>query len=223
MTTLIGTLVGFVLTLFVLSYFFFRDWVLFRWVMALFIGASAGYAAAIALREVLWPMLLRPLLVLRQPLLLLPLLLVLLMLTKAFRGKVSRWGNVAVAYLVGAGAAVAVGGAVLGTLFPQSVATMDAFNFRLMRGRGMSWGEFVITGSLILLGVVTTLAYFHFGARPQPRRSPRRRGWIEALARIGEGFIAVTFGALFAGIFLAAAAALAETAQSLWLFILTLR
>ncbi len=219
MASLLGALVGFLMTLTVLSYVFFRDWALFRLVMDLFIGVVAGYAGAVAFRNVLWPLLFQPLIFDRQLLLLVPLFLVLLLLTKAFEGKISRWGNLAVAYLVGVGAAVAVGGAVQGTILPQTLATMDAFNFRLMAARGIGLPEFLTTGTFMLVGTITTLAYFHFGAHARKNRPPRRLKWISALGAVGEWFIAVTFGALFAGVYLAAATALAASTHALWQFV----
>ncbi len=220
MATLIGATVGFLITLTVLSYVFFRDWALFRFVMQIFIGVAAGYAGAMVVREVLWGMLLQPLIVERNLLLLVPLVLAFLLLTKMSAGSLGKWGNIAVAYLVGGGAAVAVGGAVIGTIIPQSLATMDALNFSLMRAQGIGFTEFLITGIFILVGTVASLAYFHFHARPRPNQTPARRKGIEGLARVGEWFIAVTFGALFAGVYLAAASALASSITSLWQFLL---
>lgn len=220
MASLLGALAGFLITVIVLSYVFLHDWALFRLVIYLFIGVVAGYAGAVAFRSVLWPMLLQPLIFKRQLLLLVPLLLVLLLLTKASQSKLSRWGNLAVAYLVGVGAAVAVGGAVQGTILPQTLATMDAFNFRLMASRGIGLAEFLTTGAFMLVGTVTTLAYFHFGAHPRKNRPPQRLRFIVTLSKVGEWFIAITFGALFAGVYLAAATALAASVNTAWQFIL---
>ncbi len=219
---ILGAFLGFIITVVVLSYVFLRDWAVFRWAMHIFIGVSAGYAGAVAVRSVLWPMLLQPLIFDHRWLLLVPLLLVLLLLTKAFQSNVSRLGNVSVAFLVGVGAAAAIGGAVKGTIFPQTVATTDAFNLHLMAAQGVGFGEFMVTGLFMLVGTVTTLAYFHFSAHPQPHRAPARRRWISWLARVGEWFIAVTFGVLFAGVYLAAATALSASVNTLWQFLLTL-
>jgi hypothetical protein len=97
---------------------------------------------------------------------------------------------------------------------------MDAFNFRLMAARHIGLVEFLTTGTFMLVGTVTTLAYFHFGAHPRKNRPPQRQKWIAALGMVGEWFIAITFGALFAGVYLAAATALASSAGTLWQFIL---
>jgi len=205
MGDLLSALIIFIVTLSALSYIFMGDW-------------AAGYGGAIALRSVLWPMLFQPLIAEHQLLVLVPLLLVVLLLTKALRGNISRWGNLPVGYLVGVGAAVAVGGAVRGTIFPQSVATMNALNLHLAARQGVSPLEFLMTGIFMLVGTVTTLAYFHFGARPRRNRPPQRAGWIAALATVGEWFIAIAFGALFAGVLLAAATALAASAGQIWQF-----
>ncbi len=222
MAAFFGAFLGFVITVVVLSYVFVRDWAVFRWAMHIFIGVTAGYAGAVAVRNVLWPMLFQPLIFDHTLLLLVPLLLVLLLLTKISQGNLSRLGNVSVAFLVGVGAAVAVGGAVKGTIFPQVAATTDVFNLHLMADQGVGFGEFMLTGIFMLVGTVTTLAYFHFGAKPRPHRSPARAFWISWLARVGEWFIAVTFGVLFAGVYLAAATALAASVNILWQFVLLL-
>jgi hypothetical protein len=72
----------------------------------------------------------------------------------------------------------------------------------------------VLGASIILVGTVCTLAYFNFGAvaRPTvaPTEPPHRAPVVEVLARIGQIFIAITLGALFAGIFAASITALIE-------------
>jgi len=219
MMTLLSAVVGFLITLIILSYVFFRDWKPFRMAVYVFIGVSAGYAGAVAVRSVLWAMLLKPLIAEHNLLWLIPLALTVLLFVKALPGQMSRWGNIAVAYLVGVGAAAAVGGAIQGTLLPQTLSAMNAFNFSLMRVRGIGLGEFITTGVLMLLGTVSTLAYFHFNASPRPNQPPARQKWIEGLAKVGEVFIAITFGALFAGVYLAAASALAGSTSAVWQFL----
>jgi hypothetical protein len=69
--------------------------------------------------------------------------------------------------------------------------------------------------TIILVGTLTTLIYFHFGVRSRPEQAAQvqpaqRPAFVEALARIGQVFIAITFGSLFAGVYAAALAALVE-------------
>ncbi len=58
---LLGGLISFLLTLMILSYLF-GDNVFFRVAVYIFVGVSAGYAAAVAWWQVLWPRLFNPLL-----------------------------------------------------------------------------------------------------------------------------------------------------------------
>jgi hypothetical protein len=106
------------------------------------------------------------------------------------------------AYLVGAGAGAAVGGAVMGTLFQQIEAAIAPFG---MNGLGQ-----LIQGILMVVGAAGTLLYFHFSARPRPDGTPGRSPLIETGARIGEIFIGLTLGALFAGVMASALTALLE-------------
>jgi hypothetical protein len=106
---LIVGVTGFLLTIMVLSYLV-GDNALFRFAIHVFVGVSAGYIAVIALYRVILPFLVTPLLtapLLERGLLLVPLLLAALLLMK-ISPRLSWLGGPAVAYLVGAGAAVAV-------------------------------------------------------------------------------------------------------------------
>lgn len=207
----IGLLVGFFLTVMVLSYLI-GDNPLFRIAINLFIGAAAGYALVTVWYSVLWPHLLRPLIAGTQSerlFALLPLVGAGLLLFKV-SPRLSWLGAPAAAYLVGVGAATAVGGAVLGTIFPQAAATINGLAWGAGgQGGAMAWLA-AVQGGLILLGTVSTLAYFNFGAHPDLGGAPRRAPWLRVVALVGRIFIAVTLGAIFAGIYLAAFAALIE-------------
>jgi len=122
------------------------------------------------------------------------------------------------AVLVGVGAATAVGGALLGTLIPQVQASMDALN---LQGAGSGAGTFfrLIEGGVTLIGTVLTLAYFHFGARRTLDGSVKRNFIFETLAWGGRIFIAITFGVLFAGVYMTALTAMIERLSSLINFV----
>jgi hypothetical protein len=204
---LLAGVVAFLFTLMIFSYLI-GDNPLFRVAVYVFVGVSAGYVAAVAWWQVLWPDLVVPLITgttSQKAILATPLLLSGLLLMKAWP-PLSRLGTPSVALLVGVSAAVAIGGAVTGTLFPQVNATVDAFD---PRNAGSPF-EALFNGSLILGGVVTTLVYFHFGARTAADGSVRRLGLIELLAFIGSIFLAITLGVLFAGVYSAALTALIE-------------
>jgi hypothetical protein len=212
---LVGALLGFFLTLMVFSYVF-GDNALFRATIHIFIGVSAGYAAIVAWYNVIWPQLVLPLLLGTQDerlYILFPLVLSGLLLFK-ISPRLSWVGSPAVAYLVGVGVAVAIGGAVLGTIFPQTQATINLLDLGANTS-GESPLVLIGQGLLIILGTVTTLIYFHFGARQRPGGIPKRPDWVEALARVGRIFIAITLGVIFAGVLMASLTALIERVQFL--------
>jgi hypothetical protein len=60
------------------------------------------------------------------------------------------------------------------------------------------------------VGTVATLLYFQYGATKRADQPPTRPAAVELLAQVGRVFIAITLGALFAGVFSAALAALIE-------------
>jgi hypothetical protein len=122
----------------------------------------------------------------------------------------SSLGAIPMAYLVGVGAAAAVGGVILGTLVPQVNSSMNLFDLQLAVDRGMNVGFYLVNGGIILVGTITSFAYFHFSARHRPTQAPIRQPWIEELSQIGQLFISITLGVLFAGVFSAALAALVE-------------
>ena len=209
----ISGLIGFLLTVMVLSYLI-GDNPLFRIAVYIFVGVSAGYVALVAFYQVIGPQLIRPFFTLNWPaqgLLLIPLVLSLLLLTKL--SPRSSWlGGMAVAYLVGVGAAVAIGGAVLGTIIPQVGAAADGFSPANPFDR-------ILFSGVALIATIATLAYFHFGASRQADGSTKRNIVIEVFAWIGRLFVALTFGALFAGTYVAALYALVERVTTLLYFI----
>lgn len=204
-------LIGFILTLMVLSYLI-GDSPLFRIATYLFVGVSAGYVAIVIWSQVLVPGLFQPLDSAPWPargLYLIPLFLFVLMLMK-ISPRLSWLGGPAVGYVAGVGAAVAVGGALLGTILPQISAAAEPFN-----PQSANLLESLFNGALLLLGTVTTLAYFHFGARRKLDGSVRRNALINMVAWVGQLFVAITFGVMFAGVYSAALTALIERISSL--------
>lgn len=207
---LVGTLLGFTLTLMVFSYVF-GDNALFRVGIHIFIGVAAGYAAVVAWYNVIQPQLLVPLISgtrSERLYVLFPLVLSGLLLFK-LSPRLSRLGNPAVAYLVGVGVAVAIGGAVMGTMFPQTLATINLMDLQTPQ-IGASPLFSLVQGLLVILGTVSTLIYFHFGARQRPNSAPKRPDWMEWLALVGQIFIAITLGVIFAGVFSASLTAMIE-------------
>ena len=212
--SILGAFTGFILTLLIFSYLL-GDNVLFRFAVHLFVGVAAAFMAAVAFYSVIWPRLIEPVifgLPVERLLALIPLVLSVLLLAKV-SPRFSGWGAPVMAFLVGVGAATAVGGAVFGTLFPQVQASVNLLDIEAIvaSGKPLEWELF--NGALILLGTVFTLAYFHFYVR-----SPKSL-WMQGLTMVGKIFIAVALGALFAGVYSAALTALVERLSSLVTFL----
>jgi hypothetical protein len=209
----ISASIGLVLTLMVFSYLI-GDSPLFRIAIYLFIGVSSGYAAAVIVRSVLLPKLsLLQTNDFNQLLLaVIPLLLSVTVLAK-LSPRIAWIGNFAMAFLVGVGAAVAIGGALIGTLLPQAGAAMNAFD---LRSPGTTTPFIrLIEATVMLLATVLTLASFHFTVGRAPDGTVRRIAILDAIAGLGRIFVAITLGVLFAGVYVAALTAMVERLSSI--------
>ena len=216
---LISALVGLVLTLMVFSYLI-GDSPLFRIAVYIFIGVASGYAATVVWHQVLVPKLFAPLQTTNPNQLLLmiiPLALCLSLLAK-LTPRISWIGNVAMAVLVGVGAAAAVGGALLGTLIPQARASMAAFDFSSATS-GVEAAGRLLEASVMLAGTTFTLASFHFSASRAPDGTAKRNRILDIIAWVGRLFIAITLGVLFAGVYMSALTAMIERLSSILNFV----
>jgi hypothetical protein len=208
MPELIGLFLGAILTLFVLSYLA-GDNPLYRLALHLFIGTLVGYSFGTVFREVLVGMAL-PRLLSNPSAAVVPLVLGMLLLFKGFP-KQAYIGNLSIAYLVGVGTAVALGGALLGTLAPQvgatgralSLASLSSFRFGLL------------DGLMVVVGTICTLLAFAFTRSP---RQGTRAFWgrvLSGAAWIGRVFLIVAFGLAFAGALTASLSIFIGRVQSL--------
>jgi hypothetical protein len=210
-------IVSFVVTLLIFSYIF-GDNPLFRIASYAFVGVAAGYAVVVVVGQVLVPKLFQPLLA-GDLLMAVPLVLGLNMLFKLFP-RLARFGTLPMALLVGIAAAVAIGGAVFGTLLGQVQGSIQDFDFT--RPSAVSPFLQVVEALLVLAGTVCTLVYFQFGARVKNEQPPSRPALVESLAKVGSGFLAITLGALFAGVFSSTITALVERLDFIQKFITSL-
>ncbi len=179
----VGLIVGAGLTLLIFTYLL-GDNFLYRLALYIFIGVLLGYMLGIVLlfcKEVFdrlaggeYP-------------LVAPLVLSILLLIKGFR-KYAYIGNFSVAFLIGVGTAVALSGALLGTLIPQIRAT----------GRALGDPAHLVQGSVIVGGTLCTLLAFDFTLTAK-----KQSGLLEAATKIvrfvGRVFLIVAFGIAFAG------------------------
>jgi hypothetical protein len=222
----LGVIIGFLLTIMVFSYIL-GDNILFRLAVHIFIGVASGYAAILILYNVLWYQVLVPVIqvfIAGQALnlaayfigIMPAVLLGIWMLTKV-SPRMARLGTPVLAFLTGVGAATVIGGAVLGTIFPQVGASSNILNIHNAPQALNQIVGWFINGLIILVGTITTLIYFQFGVRRQEEGEPVEKPVImEYISTVGHGFIVVTLGVLFAGVYIAALSALIDRIRFLW-------
>ena len=214
----IGLALGFLLTILVFSYLL-GDNPFFRLAVHIFIGVSAAYVALVTINNVLIPRLFLPLVNGPRGERLLSLLLFIPSVSLFFKvTPLRKFGNWSVAIMVGIGAAAAVGGAITGTLFPQILGTINSVDPSTFAVYGNNWIQ-IINGVIVILGTLSTLIYFHYGTQDIPGRTDKRLPFIETISQAGKVFLAITFGALYAGVFLTALAALVERLSFIWDFL----
>jgi hypothetical protein len=218
---LLGGVLAFFFTVALLSYLI-GDNPLYRVALHLFIGVSVGYVALVVIYQALLPRLFQPLIdgVTRGDWLIaglaaIPLvlfILLLLRLSTRFRGI----GNFAVAFMIGVGTAVAIGGAVTGTLIPQITATAK------ITGEGFTFVDF-LNGVIIVIGTVTTLLYFQFWVRGRAATGDAERvALIRYTGYVGQGFLMLTLGVIYGGMILSGMAVLSERLMALYGWLINL-
>lgn len=219
----IGGLLGFTLTLIIFSYLL-GDNAMFRLVVHAFIGVSAGIITVVVAYNIIWPRLVQPILeadgwdLFKAGL---PLILSLLLVARLFP-RFSRLSSPVLAFVVGVGAATAIGGAVFGVLLPQAQATVNQFDLDAARIVQGNPSQTFANASIVLVGTISSLAFFHFGVRLKAGTKLLRAPWLEWLAQIGKGFIVIALGMIFAGVYSAALAAVIERLSALVGFVYSL-
>jgi hypothetical protein len=189
-TEQVGLWVGFVFTLMIFSYVL-GDNILYRLAVYVFVGLAAGYITIVTVESVILPWvrgtLLAPEAGIGGTIIgIIPFILGLLLLLKT-SPRFGRAGNIAIAFIIGVGTAVALVGAITGTLLPLASST------------GSSVRIDVLNGFLIFLGVASTLIYFQYLARRKPNGEIQRGLLIRFFGGVGQAFIVVTLGAIYAG------------------------
>lgn len=206
--------VGLLLTVMVLSYLI-GDNVFFRFAVHVFIGLTAGYLVVLIVNQILVPLLITPMIAgsgIERLWLAIPMVLITLLVL----GQFQRFGGISslpLAFLAGLTAAVAVGGAVFGTLIPQTLSVVEAFDPVLWYADPSRTWLRILEAVVMLAGIVGTLSYFHFGRKRNPEsdlEETQRPPVFEAMGKIGQVFIGITLGAVFAGLFSSALFALID-------------
>jgi hypothetical protein len=213
---LIAGWVSLVLTLLVFSYLL-GDNLLYRIAVHILVGVAAGYVIVVATESVLVPWLNDTLLAetagrssetmaALRTLGVVPFLFGALLLLK-FSPRLAPVGDLGLAFIIGVGVAVAVVGAVAGTVVP------------LAREAGQAVGGKAINGIVILVGVITTLIYFQYIAVERRGEILRPRP-VRALSAVGQVFVTVALGALYAGAILTSVAVFSDVIRKQLEFIL---
>ena len=213
---LIAGWVSLALTLLVFSYLL-GDNVLYRLAVHVLVGAAAGYTLVVAAESVIKPWLDETLLASAngrddttlaalRAMGAVPFLVGVLLLFKV-SPRLAPVGNLGLVFVIGVGVAVAIAGAVAGTIVP------------LARSAGEAVGEDRVDGLIILAGVITTLIYFQFFAvvRRGTVRRPRLLGGVSA---IGQVFVTITLGVLYGGAILTSLAIFSDVIRAQLEFIL---
>ena len=196
----IGPFIAAALTLMVFSYIF-GDNVLFKLASYIFVGVAVGYALLVVWHQVFWPTLTSGHIVNVLPALLLCFLLIF-KIRPTQGGVTNVLGGIALAFVLGVGVALALGGALFGTLMPQALKTATT---------SLNWNHYPDTENevglvtwlnnfIIVLGTIGTFFYFTFAVRARGFLGGLREGLVRFWAGMGRLMIIFTLGALFGNV-----------------------
>jgi hypothetical protein len=213
MASLLGSALGFGFSVAILSYLV-GDNPLYRVALHIFIGVGVGYAALVTIHQVLMPRLVGPLTSGDTNVMLLALvpLALFIFLTFKLSPRLSDWGNLGIAFMLGVGTAVAIAGALRGTLIPQITATRLSLN-------PASVGGGLLDNLVLVIGTLASLLYFQFWVRAQPEQGTERWLPMRVVAGLGRAFIVLTLAATYAGMILSGISLFSERVVVLWDFI----
>jgi hypothetical protein len=189
--TELGLAAAVVLTLLVYSYLI-ADTPFYRAAVYIFAGLTAGFITVVTWQSFLVPWLadlqdvqnIPELFIDAVPILLVAFLALRpLFVLRAFTTPIRR---IVLAFLVGSGAAIAVVGAITGTLMPFAIQT------------GRSAGDGLLVGTLTIVGVISVLGYFQYSARRRDDGVVVQNPFVRGVRAIGAVVLAITFGSLYA-------------------------
>lgn len=181
---------------------------LFRAAQYLFVGVSLGLAFVITFHQVLRPAAVELSSGSSTGMLLygVPLVLGVFLLPRALGGQEFSWlANIPLAIVFGVGSALAIGGAIIGTLLPQILDTARPF----------TGDTGTIIGIIVLaVGTIATLAGFYYTV-PQQSSSGRL---VAIMSVIGHWVLMVAFGFFFAATLQTYLSALTERLRAILSF-----
>lgn len=203
MMEILGIWIAALLTLFILS-FVFGDNPLYKLAEHIFVGVSAAYGVIVAINQAIIPSIQMGL----DPsqhsfvrfMTVLAIILGILTLTRleifSYIIPSLTWlSRLPIAFVVGVGSGIGIVAGIQGFIFPQVLATFLPIlspNYVLSFESPLDFltsALSIIGPIVILIGVITGLAYFYF--------STEQRGILLKIAKIGIIIIMITFGASF--------------------------
>lgn len=213
----IGVWIAAILTIMVYS-FLLGDNPLFALAEHALVGTAIAYAAIVSVHSVLIPRLYVPL-AQGNWVYLIPLVLGVLLLAKV-RTWTAPLGNVSTGFLIGVGAALAISGALLGTVWPQvsgTIVTLAPADYDGWPG--------LVNAIIIAFGTIATLLYFHFSRGGTSRAGRLSAALVASGAKVGGLTIMVAFGAIFASLVMSRASLFIGRMQFLlddWLHVINI-
>jgi hypothetical protein len=99
--------------------------------------------------------------------------------------------------LIGVGGALALSGALLGTIGPQVRDSL--VSLKPTAYPGQSWFG-VLNALIIVVGTIGTLLCFYFTAGDPNKKKSLGTGVLRLWGGAGRGFLMITFGAIFASL-----------------------
>ncbi len=169
----LGTLMALVLTILVFS-FLYKENPFYRFAEYLLVGISVGYYLVIICRNTIYPLVIEQLFFEGEYLVLVPVCLGLLMFARLNK----RWAYLSrlpLSLMIGFGAGISIPAMLQARILRQMSASMQSLA--------------TINGVVILVGIISTIAYFYF--------SKRQEGVFGKVTRLGTYFLMVFFGATF--------------------------
>lgn len=204
----IGLIIGFVFTLMIFSYLL-GDNFLYRLAVYVFVGFTAGFIAIVTIESVVVPWFNTTLFSGEAPRIglgFIPIVIALLLLFKTTQ-RLGRLGNYGMALIIGVGTAVALVSALVGTIIPFMLDTIIIETHTLPNA------------VILFVGVVCSLVYFQYSARQKPTGEIVRARPIALLSLVGQGFIVVTLGAMYAAAILTSLTIFTDRVQYLLTYV----
>jgi hypothetical protein len=132
-------------------------------------------------------------------------------------GLTNALGSLALAFVLGVGVALAIGGALVGTLLPQASALVNiSLNPNHYPDTENEVGLVLWLNNIIMvLGAIGTFFYFTFAVRSEGFLGGLREGFVRFWAGMGRLMLIFTLGALFANAFSSRVALLVSRLQFL--------